>query len=559
MVKKICRNLSLIIFYTTINFFALHTDIYAQPTVISTTPENGATDVSPELEMVSIRFNVSMDSSYTSIYSNFPYDINGLSWSEDNTVLNLIRYPEELLSEGTTYLITLNNQNNQGFRDSQGNFLPETTFLFTVFRNIDNTLPQVISTTPADSATDASRDLQAVSIRFSEPMNPGYISIASSNFPAYTRSWTENNTVLNLTRNEVTSKLNTGTVYSFSLNTSSNENTYFRDKEGNLLPQTSFSFSVGEHEYELLSIEGNPAESFYWPYFLCIPKSLRKRTTLLVEPNNTGIVSDDESVHEEKALELVRFRAGFALDLDVPLLVPVFPRPEDPDLIHIYTHALDENTLMTTNQIDGKSIARLDLQLIAMIQDARDRLSDRGYNISQKIFMMGFSASGAFTNRFTAIHPGIIMASASGSPAGWPIAPVSTWEGIQYRYPIGISSLTTITGVPFDTDTFVKVPQYIYVGDQDTNDALDLRGFPEEDEIAICDLLNCDPNPLIFERWPVAEEIHSSVNSVAKFKIYPDIGHWISDQIYSDIMVFFKKHDKTRTGNSAIIQLLLDN
>jgi len=279
----------------------------------------------------------------------------------------------------------------------------------------------------------------------------------------------------------------------------------------------------------------------------------------MVEPNNSGTVSDDMDIHRLRANNLAQDRAGFASALNVPVLVPVFPRPEKDELLGTYTHALDENTLRATAYIDGKSIARLDLQLIAMIADARERLESRGHIVSEKVFMMGFSASGAFTSRFTAIHPDMIMAAAPGSPGGWPIAPVTTWEGIQYRYPIGLYNFQEITGKPFDLGTFRKVPQFIYVGEIDRNDAFDLRGFPEEDAIAVCNLLNCEENNLIAERWPVAEEIYASINSVAEFRVYPGVAHAITDQMYSDIMAFFKKHDKRRKGNSAVIQLLLDD
>jgi hypothetical protein len=76
------------------------------------------------------------------------------------------------------------------------------------------------------------------------------------------------------------------------------------------------------------------------------------------------------------------------------------------------------------------------------------------------------------------IHPEIIRAAAPGSPGGWPLAPVSEWwNGTTLRYPVGIADIESLTGKPFDLADFKKVPQYIYVGDKDTNDALDTRIF----------------------------------------------------------------------------------
>jgi hypothetical protein len=526
--------------------------------VVSTAPANGATDVDIDLQTVSIQFSEPMSAAYGIISTNFPSYTT--AWSGGNTVLTITKVNSTtMLQANYTYSFTLNPSGYEDwhYRNTQGAILPQTTFTFSVIRT-DYTPPQVISTTPVDGATNVSRDLQTITIRFSESMSI-QTAITSSNYRPYTISWTENNTVLNLTRNDLLNKLNTGLVYSFVLNPSGTASGGFHDLQGNLLPETTFSFTVGEDLYDCLKVERNTVMGFHWDYFLVIPKKLRKRTVLLVEPNNSGLVSDDIAFHEQKALGTARLRAGFAIDLDVPLLVPVFPRPEAPDLLGTYTHALDENTLRATAYIDGKSIARLDLQLIAMIVDARERLKSRGHIVSEKVFMMGFSASGAFTSRFTAIHPDIIMAAAPGSPGGWPIAPVTTWEGIQYRYPIGVSNFQAITGKPFDLATFRKVPQFIYVGEVDRNDAFDLRGFPEEDAMAVCNLLNCEENTLIAERWPVAEEIYASINSVAEFRVYPGVAHAITDQMYSDIMAFFKKHDKTRKGNTAVIQLLLDD
>lgn len=76
------------------------------------------------------------------------------------------------------------------------------------------------------------------------------------------------------------------------------------------------------------------------------------------------------------------------------MLVPVFPRPTSN--WQIYTHALDRDSLITT--VSG--LERIDLQLLAMIDDARQRLKERDVLIGNEVFLNGFSASGSFVNRF---------------------------------------------------------------------------------------------------------------------------------------------------------------
>ena len=97
--------------------------------------------------------------------------------------------------------------------------------------------------------------------------------------------------------------------------------------------------------------------------------------------------------------------------LGVPLLVPVFPRPMSDWKID--THALDKETMA----VGGGPLHRLDQQLVAMIDDARARLGERGYEIGERAMFTGFSASGTFVNRFVMPHPDRVLATAAGGPA----------------------------------------------------------------------------------------------------------------------------------------------
>jgi hypothetical protein len=520
------------------------------PTVVSTYPANGAVGVSVNLAGISVTFSEEMQtsSSYTTDFEIWGTLPGAPGWAPDHRTLYILRNPTVALPVGVTISFEL-----MSLRDLEGNLLGDYTLSFLVGTNVD-LMPAVVSTNPVNGATGVSRDLQTVSITFSEPMNPGAVSIATTGtFPEYSLSWDQYHTTLTLTKTDPQTRLAGGLTYGFILNGAGYEN--FRDTQGNFLPETRFSFTIIEqYDYELLRIAEDPAKGFYWPYFLCIPNDLRNRTVLLVEPNNTGAVSDDLAVHEASANALVRERSDFAIALDVPLLVPIFPRPASfPD---IYTQALDRYSLLTTAQLNGKSLARIDLQLMAMIADAKQRLSAKGFDVADKIFMMGFSASGAFTSRFTAIHPELIMACAPGSPGGWPLAPVPSWQGTNYRYPVGIFDLATLTGSPFNLNGLRNVPQYIYVGNLDQNDALDTRGFPPEEKNAICALLDCRPNPYISDRWPIAEQIYDSVQARAEFKVYADVGHTVTTPMFTDIRQFFENHDTTRINLANIILIL---
>jgi len=510
------------------------------PSVLSSDPVNLATGISPNLIQVSITFSETMQKS-TSFSSNFP-DFTA-TWSSDQKTITITRKDQNTpLQYGTTYNFILNPEGYLNFHDLQYNYLPQTTISFTVVTApVNPDAPVVTFTSPVNGETGVRCDLSQVIIQFNKMMNGG-VSY-TSNFPTASISWSSDRTTLILTRNDLNSRLIAENTYSFTLNPGTS--TSFRDMSGNPLPQTVFSFTTNvSDEYELIKISASPEKGFEWPYYLSIPKTLSRNTTLLVEPNNTGRSSDDLNYHDTAALTLIKWRSDFAVRLGVPLLVPTFPRPLTPTIPGgIYTHALDRTSLTTEEMYSGKSIKRIDLQLIAMIRDAQELLTSRGFSMDKKIFMMGFSASGAFTSRFTMIHPEIIRAAAPGSPGGWPLAPVSEWwNGTTLRYPVGIADIESLTGKPFDLADFKKVPQYIYVGDKDTNDALDTRNFPQNEINVICTNLNCNALPLLVERWPVSKEMYESVGINNRFVIYPNVAHTITTQMFEDILQFFKRY-----------------
>jgi hypothetical protein len=512
------------------------------PAVVSTSPANGATGVSRSLAQVSITFSEEMWSGYSITSWDTSFPAYTVSWSQDKKTAYLARNDQQTpLASGGTYTFILNPAGYLNFRDLQYCYLPQTTFSFTTA--IDPGVPTVVSTDPANGATGVSRDLATVSITFSEEMNGG-VSV-TSNFPPVSISWSADKRTVSLTRTDLQTRLIAENTYTFTLNPGGT--TSFQDTQGNPLPETRFSFmTAAPDDYELIKVPAAASKGFEWPYYLCIPKALSKNTILLVEPNNTGTSSDDQAVHDAAALSLVSWRADFAVRLGAPLLVPTFPRPINPPAPEpggIYTQALDRYSLLTDAIVNGGSIERIDLQLIAMIRDAQERLAASGFRVDEKVFMMGFSASGAFTSRFTMLHPEIIQAAAPGSPGGWPLAPVSEWwGGTPLPYPVGIADVQSLTGQPVDLAGVKRVPQYIYVGDQDTNDALDTRGFPQDEKDVICANLNCNSYPYLFNRWPIAEEMYESAGIYNEFVIYPGVTHTITAQMFEDILQFFKKN-----------------
>jgi hypothetical protein len=293
-----------------------------------------------------------------------------------------------------------------------------------------------------------------------------------------------------------------------------------------------------EIEKALIKIEANPDKGFYWDYYLFVPEliiSQDENIYLLVGPNNTGTVSDDIKLHDDNA----RYEAteGFkniiANRLGVPLLVPVFPRPSNE--WWIYTHSLDRNTLMVK---EGR-LARIDLQLIAMIEDAKLILTKQGLNVEEQVFMKGFSACSTFTNRFAILHPHIVKAVATGGINSIPMFPTEEWNGERLRYPVGIADIKEIAGIEFKLEEYMKVAQYIYMGSEDDNDT---TLFDDAYERVDADLIWRLVGKGMDVRWENSEQIYKELGIPAQFVTYQGVGHSITPQIINDVVDFFAEY-----------------
>jgi dienelactone hydrolase len=307
-----------------------------------------------------------------------------------------------------------------------------------------------------------------------------------------------------------------------------------------LAPCISSAQTVGDISSQIVKIEAQPAKGFAYPYYLYVPKAMReqdkdgrKTRTILVIPNNAGKSSDDFNIHEEDVKRKFKRNVEVADRLGVALLTPVFPRPQTD--WKIYTHALDRDAMTT----DKKEFARFDLQLVAMIDDARARLAKEKLKFDKRVLMLGWSASAMFVNRFTFLHPKRIKAATIGSPGGWAIAPVANFKEKPLRYPIGTNDFKSISGEKLDMKNLRKVPLFIFLGERDENDSVVFRdSYEKEDEDLIFALFGKTP----VERWDISKKLYQDNKLNAEFRLYPNIAHALTKEIFDDIFAFFSKH-----------------
>ena len=279
---------------------------------------------------------------------------------------------------------------------------------------------------------------------------------------------------------------------------------------------------LGPYFMQVQYFEPKPDRHYYAGFYLYVSPQAKRAAktgepvTLLVQPNNSGTNSDDPEVHRKDAWWMGFGRHRIANRLGVILLVPTFLRPAED--WYIYTHALDRDVLTT----DRTDLARLDLQLLAMIEDARLALTAKSITLDEKFLLQGYSASGMFANRFAALHPKRIKAVAAGSPGGWPIAPITQLEGTILDYPAGIADLKSLTGQTFDSLTYSNIPQLIIMGALDENDSLDFGdGWDAEAAVQVDSLFGNNP----LERWDDAAAIYQHVSNQSTFLLVEDVGH----------------------------------
>lgn len=286
----------------------------------------------------------------------------------------------------------------------------------------------------------------------------------------------------------------------------------------------------------ILKFEAKPELGFNYPYYIRIPKGVDTEITqfLLVELNNTGN-NDTLSFHERNAfMQAKKNSLGSSLcrELYLPFLMPVFPRPATD--WKIYTHAFDRDAAL----IQDGEMKRLDLQLIAMIEDAKTQLLQYEIKLHDKILLNGFSASGTFANRFTIIHPEKVAGVACGGINAMAILPIKTLEKHDLNYPLGINDFEKIFDKSVDFDSYRLVPQFLYMGENDHNDAvLYDDAYDESERITVFESLG---KTLIPTRWNKCESVLKEENIEATFKTYSGIGHETNQEVFKDVYAFFK-------------------
>lgn len=293
---------------------------------------------------------------------------------------------------------------------------------------------------------------------------------------------------------------------------------------------------AAEAEPEVEFVLARPEAGFNFPYFLRMPPSASADggKVLIVEVNNSGSheVLDEHVRSVEATIRSNALGPMVAGALGQPLLMPAFPRSKAQ--WQYYTHALDRDSI----RLADDPRARLDVQLLAMVDDAQKRLKARSIEVAERFVLVGFSASGTFANRFAFLHPERLQAVVSGGINAIPMLPVAEFRGERLQFPLGVADIEAISGRPFQADHWRKLPQLVFMGADDDNDAVPYDDAYSEDERRVVHRVLGEAMDV---RWLTAQKVCLRADPDMTFVTYGAVGHWTDGRINADIVNFVQQ------------------
>lgn len=286
----------------------------------------------------------------------------------------------------------------------------------------------------------------------------------------------------------------------------------------------------------IVEVPANPEQGFFFPFFLKIPE-VTETNYLVVETNNTGKVADDFNIHLNSASKAIignSLGPWVSKKLKAPILVPAFPRSEKE--WETYTHALDRDTML----VDSGQLKRIDLQLLAMINKAKSVLETRSIIVNEKVIMTGFSASGTLANRFSLLHPETLQVVVAGGLNGILMLPINSLNEEELNYPLGLNDFKEVTGKTFEKDQWKALPQFLFMGEDDTNDSAKFDdAYSDTEKATIYSALGKDMQP---SRWKNCQNEYLKQNANVVFRTYKNIGHGTDLRIHNDILAFISEN-----------------
>jgi hypothetical protein len=323
-----------------------------------------------------------------------------------------------------------------------------------------------------------------------------------------------------------------------------------------------FDLSVSDETFTTVPVNKlethDPDDEIDYAWFTYLPSGINKtdKTYLVVEgtaglqSNNYDEVVADNQLSTNNPIPVALRKKGF------PYIKIVIPSPalgvNDVNDYSRYPQGLYRGSFVTTNAFKR----RPDLRLNKMIDKYLSALRQNGYNMSDKVFMYGFSISGAFTIHYATMYPERLKAIAPGSP-GFMTIPEVSYNGEAVTWPVGIADLYDLSGIIFDFETFKQIPIFLWIGDEDQTTPV--CGYNQgaegwEDTIGGVTFLK-DQNNFIHDNFGTSgseigkDQVEIMTNSTnyykslgipIELKIYPGVAHnCFASTMTEDVIQFF--------------------
>jgi hypothetical protein len=253
-------------------------------------------------------------------------------------------------------------------------------------------------------------------------------------------------------------------------------------------------------------IPENEAKGFLIPYLITLPQeryraeNANHKQYMFFEPSNHIDINSPWG-NFNQMLQTRGFDNGYAMDmvpnqLYWPKVLSIMPQPalrnssnnefnmarllnrlsvlatkDDYKDYFIFTEGDSSNNIigdpaLIFNQYIFNQHIDVELQSRNIILDSQRIIRDLGYPIEDKIFMGGFSGSGAFTNRFATIYPEMLKGITHGGNL-YPTLPGASYNQTELLFPLGVADNEAIFGRKFDLEKYNQVAKLEFFGKQE--------------------------------------------------------------------------------------------
>lgn len=307
-------------------------------------------------------------------------------------------------------------------------------------------------------------------------------------------------------------------------------------------------------------------DDFNLPYKLTLPDYSVERSTkrpIFVRESQRGLENEPGSIEElislSKQSPLLHIESYMLEILEIPTLIPLFPsapndQSEEINALQLPSYREDDreenwegytlDSIVENSEFTEEDLTRVDRQLVAMIDDAKNRLNSEPYEVTEGVHMYGFSAGSSFASRFAFLHPSYVDAYAAGGSAVLPL-PMDTYEtedGEEHNipYPVGTDDYERLTGGEFDIEEWRLIDKFIFIGSEDNPEGDGLPGGSPTDPELVGEVHGTSRR----SRFNTVREVYNSTNANATFQIYEDVGHSINDAMDAGLKQFFNDNTK---------------